>query len=35
MKAANDALQTLKLHYGQTPAMQIAQQKLSQAKTKA
>lgn len=28
MKAANDALQNLKLHYGQTPAMQIAQQKL-------
>lgn len=35
MKAAHDALQNLKLHYGQTPAMQIAQQKLEKITPKA
>jgi hypothetical protein len=33
MKAANDALQNLKLHYGNTPAIQTAQQMLDQAES--
>jgi hypothetical protein len=33
MKAANDALQNLKLHYGNTPAIQTTQQMLDQAES--
>lgn len=35
MKAANDALQNLKLHYGKTPGMQLAQKMLEKPKSKA
>ena len=33
-KAANDAIQSLKLHYGKTPAMQMAQKMLEKPKSK-